>query len=183
MEIKKLTSKQFADRCEAVAKKAGTLQAEIHELAMFALYHCNKFTNTDPANRLLSSLPKGQRVLALRHWFVTYGCCNVKDDKLAFAKKAKLTAPETFDVNLQTANDTPYWALSAEKEPVSFRFGAEELLKQIQRAKAIEEDAEKAAKYKAVEVDDELLEKVAAVIQAHIQAQLEEEAEEIPAEV
>lgn len=127
----------------SIAKRATTLQVDIHIAAVSTLAHIRDHSDYTLAIRLLGALPSGQRVKTLALWYSHFsnGAITFTLDKAEGwkANLAKKRTPEMFDI--EGAWKTTFGDLMPEKVPTTMT--AKQVLAMLKKqadSKAVNDD-------------------------------------------
>lgn len=113
-----LSAEVCSKRIAKIARVAGALQSEIHQVAVSTLDHIREHGDSTLAARLLGALPNGQRVQALVAWYSTFSNkkATFSYDKANAIWKCKLDPNRAdSDFMIDKAAATSYADLNKEK--------------------------------------------------------------------
>lgn len=103
----------------SIAKRAATLDKEIHLCAVSVIAHTAKHNDPDTSTRLVEALGKTMRKQALIAWMLNYGAFKQDDDgKLVYDVKRRDAVLD--DANIAAAEAEPFWEFMPEKPYVQF---------------------------------------------------------------
>lgn len=168
LNIAKLTTDaEFAKDCASIAKRADTVQMDIHRHLYAIAFRWNETGDVRPAvkrvNALIDAMPKGLRVNAIREWVeVMFGFEYVEKqgDAPACFKAGPIKGA---DLPMDSILHKRWFELKQEAPYKPINFG-EDLAKLLKRA------GERANSAKGDDVDGELLVAVQAAVSAHAAA-------------
>lgn len=131
-----LTQKDVATLITKIGETATTLTADIHLAACSTLDHARAHGDWTGITRLMDTLPKSQRVQALKVWYSEYSNGRVSlsvdpDTKAWRVNKDKFGGRVDADFRIDDAMATTYADLTKEKDPTTL--GLAKFLKSLER--------------------------------------------------
>lgn len=130
---------------ENIKASGKKLDALIHQVAVSCINHVELHGDIRVCNRLIDSMPKSSRRLALIKWFEDYG-------KLSYTTETKNFAYDNNkETDLTTAQAVPFWEHTKEQNPMIFDLdkAINNLIKRAESAMNKEQEVDK-AKYEAL---------------------------------
>lgn len=113
-----LGTAEIGKALESIKNRSAKLDASMVQAALSILHHVELHGDITLANRMLSSLGKGQRVNALAAWFCAFGKLKANEDK-ASKKASPLVYDKDAVTDMESAQATPFWEFKVkEGEPV-----------------------------------------------------------------
>lgn len=118
------------------------LDKDVHVVGVSVLAHASEHGDTTLADKLVLSLPKGSRKLALVEWMLAFGQLAKLDkvaDKEALANGRLFKLDRTRTLNLEEAADTPWTEFKPEAHALTAfdaQAAVQSVLKRMQKAAA-----------------------------------------------
>lgn len=131
-----LTQKDVVTLIDQIGERATALTADIHLAACSTLDHARAHGDWTGITRLMDSLPKSQRVQALKVWYSEFSNGRVSlsidpDTKSWRVNKDKFGGRVEADFRVDAAIETTYADLTKEKDPTTL--GLVKFLKSLER--------------------------------------------------
>lgn len=134
--VKLLTQSDVAKLIDTIGEGARNLQADIHQAACSTLDHARAHGDWTGITRLMDTLPKSQRVQALKVWYSEFSGGRIAlsvdpDTKQWRVNKDKFGGRVEADFRVEAAMETTYADLTKEKDPSTL--GVVKFFKSLER--------------------------------------------------